>query len=256
MRRLLPLTLVCAIAALALAACGAEKTAAPPAPPPTPAPQTRCVEDAPSTPMEITTDDGVKLAGASFGSGSRGVVLLHQSNGDLCGWYKFAADLGNSGYHAVAIDFRCYGFSGCDNRGELATDAKAAVDALRKAGATKVTLLGASIGAATALVAAARQPDEVTAVIALSPHQMRFSATAAGGIATPAEAAAALKIPTLVVIGRTDPDSILEADAKTIVAAPPTANKRLVALDSGAHGWGLLPSGVDKTVKDFLAANG
>ncbi|WP_213450796.1 alpha/beta hydrolase [Rhizomonospora bruguierae] len=255
MRRLLPAAVLAVLAVLA-AGCDSSAPAAGATAAPTPAPQARCLKTTPSTPTEVTTEDGVKLSAARFGDGARGVVLLHQSNGDLCGWYDFAADLAGTGYHVLAVDFRCFGFSGCADRGEFVTDAKAAVAALRAAGATRVTLMGSSIGAATALVVGAREPDSVNAVVALSPHQMYFRATTGDGIATPSAAKDALRVPLLLVVGRSDPSCISEADGQAIVAVAPTEGKRLIALSTATHGWDLIQAGVGDDVKTFLAANG
>ena len=39
----------------------------------------------------LKASDGTKLDGAEAGSGSRGVLMLHESPADLCGWEPYGA---------------------------------------------------------------------------------------------------------------------------------------------------------------------
>ena len=108
-------------------------------------------------PIRFRTSDGVTLAGAVTGSGPVGAVLIHEYPRDLCGWLPYARYLGRRGVQALAFDLRCFGASACPNgRGHAVTDVAAAVAELHRRGARRVALVGASMGGAIAVVAAAR----------------------------------------------------------------------------------------------------
>src|SRR4051812_37941139 len=60
-----------------------------------PVPAERCHKSG-SVPVEkvvLTTTDGVHLAGARFGSGAKGLVLLPQQGSDFCAWFDYASTL-------------------------------------------------------------------------------------------------------------------------------------------------------------------
>src|SRR4051794_11145943 len=62
--------------------------------------------------------DGVQLYGAELGTGPRGVILVHGTGGTaLCNWGNIAPVLARDGFHVLAIDQRCQGFSGCGSDG-------------------------------------------------------------------------------------------------------------------------------------------
>ena len=97
------------------------------------------------------------LDGAIVGSGPVGAVLIHEYPGPMCGWWPYAAYLARHGVRALLFDLRCFGDSACDTgRGHATTDVAAAMQALREDGARSVALVGASMGGAIAVVAAAR----------------------------------------------------------------------------------------------------
>ena len=106
--------------------------------------------------VELTTSDGVHLVGALAGSGTTGIVLAHQRNGDGCGWLDYGARLASHGM-VLAPDLR--GFGGSDEgQGDGETrydlDVVAAADELKRRGATRIVLMGASIGGTTVILAA------------------------------------------------------------------------------------------------------
>ncbi|WP_344079074.1 alpha/beta hydrolase [Luedemannella helvata] len=267
--------LVCAL----LAGCGSH--AEPPKPTPTktfsfarsaPEPHVRCLKFPESArKIVIPSTDGIELAGVEAGTGPRGLVLLHQSGADLCGWTPYVADLIAAGLHIVAIDFRCSGLSDCDPSLsgdpfymslDRAADAAAAVAYLRGAGATSVGVMGASLGAAVAVVTAGRFPDQVDAVVALSMFNASFNASGptATDVRTPSDAAPRVRVPMLLAGAELDPDVLPPAEAKLFIAQSPARAKSKVVFrpDSGAHGWsmlGTLADTVQPEVLDFLAAN-
>ncbi|GIF76304.1 hypothetical protein Asi02nite_58220 [Asanoa siamensis] len=238
-------------------ACGGDDL--PPRPPSTadeaPEPAERC-GSAPADDVAkvvLTTSDGVELAAARFGGGPRGLVLVHQLGSDLCGWFPHARRWAGEGYHVLAFDQRCDGLSECGGP-EPATDVTAAVAELRRAGATTVQLVGASRGAAIALVAAGHSETEADAVVSLSAHDPRFVA-AATAPATPADAAPAIKIPVLFACATEDRSAFCGDRDQDFLASVAATDKKLVELDdSSLHGWDMLGA-IESDVDTFLAAH-
>jgi dienelactone hydrolase len=119
--------------------------------------------------------DGTRLEGRVFGSGSVGVVLSHMFPGDQRSWWPFAGTLADDGYRVLTFDFRGYcpgGDAGCSGGSKdiskISRDVVAAATYLRGAGATKVVLIGASMGGTASLVAAAQPEVGPSAIVTLS----------------------------------------------------------------------------------------
>ncbi len=133
----------------------------------------------PSAARDITfeSSDGITLAGRVFGpdEGTAGVVLAHMFPSDQSDWWAFADRLGQRGYRVLTFNFRGYcpgGSAGC-SEGEtdvpaLWQDVEGAIAALRGEGATRIGLVGASMGGTASLVAASREAADVDAVVTLS----------------------------------------------------------------------------------------
>src|SRR5262245_27215098 len=142
---------------------------------PDPALADRCGDDVPAgfANVDLTTSDGVHLVGAVAGAGTTGIVLAHQRNGDGCGWLDYGARLASYGM-VLAPDLR--GFGGSDEgQGDAEKrydlDVVAAADELKRRGATRIVLLGASIGGTSVILAAPELDRAPAAVIALSPPE-------------------------------------------------------------------------------------
>lgn len=138
-----------------------------------PSPADRCGDPrAPASTLRLRTRDGVALDAVEVGRGRAGAVFLHQSPSDLCDWWPFARSLAQAGVRALLLDLRCNGLSDCPTRSEAFTspesDVGAAVSELRRRGAKRVTVVGASYGGATALVASSKLGRKVDAVASLS----------------------------------------------------------------------------------------
>ncbi|MDE2860382.1 MAG: alpha/beta fold hydrolase [Chloroflexota bacterium] len=117
--------------------------------------------------VEFGTEDGVQLSGHVFGSGSVGVVLSHMRPTDQESWWPFARVLKDKGFQALTFDFRGYRDSqGEVDIGSIDTDVEAALDYLKDRGASRVFLVGASMGGTASLKVAAR--SEVAGVVTLS----------------------------------------------------------------------------------------
>ena len=104
-----------------------------------------CAADAGGTFVRATTSAGNGVGFLLIGTGTGGVVLGPQDNGDICQWLPYAEEL--------ATTYRVALFDWDEPRSELPL---LAVAALRDAGVRKVVLGGASYGGALALSEAHR----------------------------------------------------------------------------------------------------
>ncbi len=139
---------------LAVIACSSEATSVP-----TPAGTTRTAS--------FTTEDGIELRGRLVGQSSTGVVLAHMFPADQSSWWDFAQILADNGYMALAFDFRGYGESDGEKELDLIhRDVEAAIEFLQEESATRIFLIGASMGGTASLKVAERQG--VRGVISLS----------------------------------------------------------------------------------------
>jgi pimeloyl-ACP methyl ester carboxylesterase len=188
--------------------------------------------------IRLRTSDGVTLSGAVVGSGAAGAVLIHEYPLDHCGWWPYAHYLARHGVRALLFDLRCFGSSACPSgRGHATTDVAAAVAELRRRGARRVALVGASMGGAIAVVAAARLHP--AAVVDLSGE--RSTAALTPGIDADAAAAAPrVTAPALFAVARGD-RYVPVADMRTVASRVRSATKRVIVLPAIAgHGWDML----------------
>lgn len=271
--RRVPALLISGLVALAtLAGCGSGEPTVTPTEQSlaeqAPDPAGRCGFTGDVEKVVIPTPDGLKLAGARIGSGPHGVVLLHQRGADMCGWSTAADALTKAGFHLLAIDMRCVGYSECDQEGndsisdgthDLAADGGAAVAALRQAGATKVVIMGASLGGATALVTGGRFADQVSGVVGLSVFSQSFNASASTTteVKTPQDAASRITTPMLLTVSTGDGSSISPGAAQALIdAGSAKAAGKVIVREGSTHGWDMLRStDVNDEVIAFLKAN-
>ncbi len=184
---------------------------------------------------QVSGPDGQRLTLSSVGGGTTVALLLHQTNASAsCGWWPFANRLAQNGVRAVMLDFCGYGPSSCDPTTPWGSDyvdqAVRAVAQLRSHGATRVTLVGASLGGTVASVSAA--PAGVDAVVNLSGFGF-------GPLVT-APSIAALTIPILGAGGHDEQSDSAALEAMVASSASPA--RRFVWADVG-HGWSLVLDG-------------
>jgi pimeloyl-ACP methyl ester carboxylesterase len=137
------------------------------------------------------------------------------------------------GYRVLAFDHRSYGesqFVDYPRNLRLDKDVLAAVGELRKRGSTRFVLMGASMGATAALVAAPTVRG-LAAVVDLSGPAQYVQLDAAAAVRR-------LAAPGLFAVGRFDSGFV--ADTRSLRAASRSPASRLVIRQSGAHGTGLL----------------
>jgi pimeloyl-ACP methyl ester carboxylesterase len=188
--------------------------------------------------VRFRTSDGVTLSGAVVGSGPAGAVLIHEYPRDYCGWLPYAGYLSRHGVRALLFDLRCFGRSACPGgRGHAIADVAAAMAELRRRGARRVALVGASMGGAIAVVAAARLHP--AAVVDLSGERDTTGLTP--GIDADAGAAAhGVTAPALFAVARGD-RYVPVADMRAVARRVRSATKRVIVLPAAAgHGWDLV----------------
>jgi alpha-beta hydrolase superfamily lysophospholipase len=193
--------------------------------------------------------DGTRLAGHRFGHGRTAVVLAHQSDGDLCQWRPYALRLAGLGYLAIAFDFRNVGDSQqrhypANNR--PGGDVAGAVREARRLGATKVFLVGASLGGSAVLQAASNVKPRVAGVVSVS---------GAADLSHAIESVPHLAVPVEYVAASGDRD--FAADAKRLYAATHVTDRKLVLLDDSRHGTALVAGNAmaRNAIESFLRAH-
>jgi pimeloyl-ACP methyl ester carboxylesterase len=194
--------------------------------------------DARGQAIRFRTSDGVTLSGAVVGSGSVGAVLIHEYPLDHCGWWPYARYLARHGVRALLFDLRCFGTSECpEGRGHATADVAAAMAELRRRGARRVALVGASMGGAIAVVAAAQLHP--AAVVDLSGERDTTGLTP--GIDADAGAAApGVTAPALFAVARGD-RYVPVPDMRAVARRVRSPTKRVIILPAVAgHGWEML----------------
>jgi pimeloyl-ACP methyl ester carboxylesterase len=197
------------------------------------------------TAVTLKASDGARVHGIEVGKGTTGVVLGHQFLSDHCEFMFFARELAQKGYRALAIDFRGYGQSrGGDGR-RLDRDVAAAVARLRADGATKIKLVGASMGGTAVLTAASWIKPAVDGVVSLSGPANYRGLDALRAVKTS-------RVPVRFLAARGDRS--FAADARTLAHASKARDKKLALYPGGVHGSSLLGlPAAEKLVVDFLA---
>jgi non-heme chloroperoxidase len=112
--------------------------------------------------------DGLRLVGVRWGRhpGRGTVLLLHGGGQTRHSWARTARRLEAAGYVAVAVDFRGHGDSEWDPAGDYSLDAFAGdLVAIVATLPERPTLVGASLGGITALLAAGEHADLARALV-------------------------------------------------------------------------------------------
>ena len=197
-----------------------------------------------ATSVSFQAAGGAKLKGSVLGRGATGVVTAHTTGADRCQWLPFARELAKKGYRVVVFDMRGYGASTGITNTDPHLDVVAAAAELRRRGAKRIVLMGASMGGTGVLVAAPAIKPAIHGVVELS-------APTAFGSANALPAVRKLRLPALFVAGRDDGD--FAAATRTLYRAAATKDKKLHIAPSPWHGVDLvsLPT-VRKLVLAFI----
>jgi dienelactone hydrolase len=190
-----------------------------------------------AVPFTFPAGDGTPLLGLELGTGTRGVVMVHELGGDgLCGWLPYGNYLAQHGMHVLLYDTRCTGASTCpggDRSADIVSDAAGAKAELIRHGARNIAVVGASFGGAIALASAVAVRG-MAACVVLSGDLWSQDL---GGI-TGEQAAHRLAVPLLYAVATDDGDRL--PTARRIVALVKPSLVTLRVLDGPAHGWYLL----------------
>ena len=116
-----------------------------------------------------TRDSGV-VAADEYGSGPDAVLLVHGGRFDRKSWQPQARALAEVGLRVVAVDMRGSGATRAGRAGpdSLQLDVLGAIEYLRATGATRVTLVGASLGGWAAAEAAVVASPAVDGLVLLA----------------------------------------------------------------------------------------
>jgi pimeloyl-ACP methyl ester carboxylesterase len=183
-----------------------------------------CFTSARGTTETVPDSGGGTLTLGIAGAGPRVIILSNESDEDLCSWLPLSARLAAAGYRIVLWD---YGVN--PPPAELA----GLVKRLRSSGAARVVLMGASEGAKTSLVAAARIEPAVRGVVSLSAESILRP-----GIVV-IDSVRRLRCPLLLATADQDPYGSAQAARQFLSAAPGQA-KQLVTVPGTDHGTALI----------------
>jgi len=127
--------------------------------------------------ISLKTEDGFNIVGSYYKgkTDGKGIILLHMLGRNRHDWDNFALILQKEGYSVVSIDMRGHGesqgnfksFSENDFN-NMKLDVKAAKEFLTGKGATTFGIIGASIGANTALNYAVSD-SSIKSIVLMSP---------------------------------------------------------------------------------------
>ncbi|MGC5167368.1 alpha/beta hydrolase family protein [Luteimicrobium sp. DT211] len=227
---------------------GGDGPASSPSPSATPQPQVgaACPADAAGgTQVRFGEDD--YLGGVVMGSGTTGIVLAHEYQSDSCNWLPYAKALAAKGYTTLAFDFAGNGGSvlGPGTQSNDA-DVEQAAAYLKSHGATKIVLMGASMGAEASLNDVGEVAPEAVVSLATPLNFLNEAVDAAG-----------VTVPVLLIAGKDDSNGGFADAARIVAKQVPSKDKTVKIVDSSEHGTGLLRSAqsgtVEKSIEAFLA---
>lgn len=182
--------------------------------------------------VSLGTKD-VPVEGVILGAGTAGVVLLNQSNRNLCQWFPYAAQLAQRKLQVLLFN--------------ESWAVESAVKALRDHGAKRVVLVGASAGARDALAAATEISPPVEGVASLSAEKHSDLMPLLSD----------LKVPVLLVSAAEDGFAPTKATLDIAAEIPESTSKRTLIVPGDAHGVELLSTAASERVRpalrDFLA---
>jgi len=184
--------------------------------------------------LSFRASDGIRLAGLELGKGAKGVVLAHELNASLCNWLPFARTLAARGFHVLLFDERGAGksaFVSYPQSDQLHRDVLGAVRELRRRGAQRFVLGGASAGGTGALTAAPLIGKALAGVAALSSPATYSDLDAKAAVAR-------VHAPGFFAVATAD--TRFAADVKALYQASPAHEKQLELVDGFSHGTELL----------------
>lgn len=208
--------------------------------PTTPNPAFTCVNELPGAQWLSGTTGDETVSGVVAGSGPTLVILGHQSDGNVCSWVPFAQELIAAGHSVALASFV---------PGDPVALLLGLADYGRAAGATGVVVMGASMGAAYAIGAAAPMEPPPDLLIALSPP-LTYDPAGPAPEVDALEAASRIDAPFLLVVGERDGGFLQPAEE-----IADASDAEFVVDESGGHGIDLLDGAeLRQRVLDAIAA--
>ena len=188
--------------------------------------------------VQFSDAGGNRIAAALLGGdGVRsGVVLAHQLYDTFCSWLDYGRSLAEKGYLVLAFDFEPVAPT---------PQIQAAAAELRRRGAERVALAGASMGGTASLVAAATMRPPPAAVASLSGPARLGSMDALPAVRK-------LEVPLLFMVGARD-GSFTE-NARMLYRAAAATKKTLDVIPTYRHGTALLTTDAGPQARELLTA--
>ncbi|MEM4629986.1 MAG: alpha/beta fold hydrolase, partial [Candidatus Diapherotrites archaeon] len=204
--------------------------------------------------VEFITEDGVKIIGNLYKADKKALILMHQFKRDKSSYSSLQEKLAKAGFSSIAIDLRGHGesleqkgikrpyttFVEADFR-DMEKDAKATKKFLESQGYQVYAVIGASIGANTALNFCAKNED-IQKCVLLSPG-LNYK-----GISTE-ESASSVKSKTMIVVSSEDEYSLASSRA----LAKKISNAELKELKNAGHGTDMFkPTNLENELVEWL----
>jgi pimeloyl-ACP methyl ester carboxylesterase len=179
--------------------------------------------------IAMTDSDGVHLSGLVLGTGPNGVLLSHEQGYNVCSFLPLAEELAARGFQVLLPEYRNHGASEhvADNE-HLGRDAEAGLAELRRRGATRIFVGGASCGGTASILVGAEIPDLVGLLVMSSPARC--------GLVDAVPAVRGILAPSLFIVSPGDMNGAVEEQVRELYAASSATDKKLVIDDSGYHG--------------------
>ncbi|PSL06174.1 pimeloyl-ACP methyl ester carboxylesterase [Haloactinopolyspora alba] len=192
----------------------------------------------------LTASDGTHLSALELGDGPDGVVLAHETGYNICSFIPMGIELASLGFHVMIPEFRSHGASELVEVPEnepvsrgMDRDMAAAVAELRRLGAERMFMAGASCGGTVAAGAGADAQQLVGLMILSSPVECD-SVDAASAVER-------IRAPSLFVASTGDMQGAVEAEVRELYSASASPDKELVIRDGENHGTDMMRESSD-----------
>jgi pimeloyl-ACP methyl ester carboxylesterase len=163
--------------------------------------------------------------------------------GPYCGFWPFSVYLAKHEVRPLLFNLRCFGRSQCpggSRHAQPVSDTEGAVGELRRLGARRVFLVGASLGGNVVVQAAARIRPAPAGLVDLSGEVDLDHLLGKGADLNAADDASRVVSPALVAVARGDRYAPL-ADVKRLYDDLGSADRRFIVEPASAgHGWEML----------------